>query len=82
MFWKFRYFLSDDPEALPKFLKAVKWTNRKFSDEALLLIEKWTPAKYDDALFLLSRTFSVSPEYQSDLEIDAEEAQRVFKVIR
>ena len=82
LFWKFRYYLSDNPEALPKFLKSAKWTNRKFSDEALSLIEKWSPAKYDDALYLLSRTFSINPVYKSDLEINPEDSKRVFKVIR
>ena len=75
-------YLSDNPEALPKFLKSAKWTNRKFSDEALSLIEKWSPAKYDDALYLLSRTFSINPVYKSDLEINPEDSKRVFKVIR
>ena len=82
LFWKFLYYLSDNPEALPKFLKSVKWANRMFLDEALNLMEQWSTAKYDDALYLLSRTFSKNPEYPSDLIINPDDINRVFTRIR
>jgi phosphatidylinositol 3-kinase len=82
LFWKFRYYLSDNPEALPKFLKSVKWTNKQFLDEALQLMENWSVAKYDDALYMLSRTFSMNPEYSTDLVINADDIERVFTRIR
>lgn len=82
LFWKFRYYLSQNPEALPKFLKSVKWTNPKFTEEALRLVGEWSPARYDDALYMLSRTFSMNSVYKSDLEINPEDVRRVFSAIR
>jgi hypothetical protein len=82
LLWKFRYYLSDNAEALPKFLKSVKWTNQQFIEESLELMENWAPVKYDDALYLLSRTFSINPVYQTDLEINLEDVAKVFTCIR
>jgi hypothetical protein len=82
LMWKFRYYLIDNAEALPKFLKSVKWTNQKFIEESLELMEQWAPAKYDDALYLLSRTFSINPIYKTDLDINSDDVSKVFTAIR
>lgn len=82
LFWKYRYFLCKYPNALVKFLRAVKWNNKTFSDEALSLISTWKTIKYDDALFLLSRSFSMNPIYKTDLEINEEDTEKIFGIIR
>ena len=82
LFWKYRYYLRDFPEALPKFLKSVRWTVPKVAEEAKELIPQWKPVSYDDALFLLSRTFSINPVYKTDLEIQEEDIEVIFGYIR
>jgi len=61
--WKFRYYLKDFKNALPKFLISVNWMVNKNIDIALEFLENWKIIDYDDALFLLSRKFSANEIY-------------------
>ena len=65
--WRMRYFLRDNPDALPKFLKSVTWYIDKNATEALKLTEEWAEIKYDDAIFLLSRDFCANDIYPSKM---------------
>jgi phosphatidylinositol 3-kinase len=42
LFYKYRYFLTSDPQALIYFLSSINWQNPKESKEALNLMKKWT----------------------------------------
>lgn len=66
MLWTFRYYLKNNPAALPKFLKSVNWSREPAVNEALQLLEDWAEIKYDDAIFLLSRDFSANDIYLQD----------------
>lgn len=54
LFWRYRYFLRDYGEALPRFLHSVDWGTRKEDDEAMVLLKKWCSVRIEDALYLLS----------------------------
>lgn len=55
--WQFRYYLSQDKEALTKFLQCVDWANTQESEEALDLLSKWQPLEPAEALELLTPKF-------------------------
>jgi len=63
LLWKYRYYLSENKEALPKFLQSVGWSWEKESKEALKLLDKWAPIDYENALFLLSYFFCANDSY-------------------
>ena len=65
MIWRFRHYLKEYPDALPKFLKSVYWMNNESQREAFNLLNSWSKLKYDDALFLLSRDFASNTIYSS-----------------
>ncbi|KAG8747309.1 Phosphatidylinositol (PI) 3-kinase [Ceratobasidium sp. 414] len=52
--WKFRFYLSRDPRALTKFLKAVTWKDASEVKQAVeVLLPMWTEVGTTDALELL-----------------------------
>ncbi|XP_065885169.1 phosphatidylinositol 3-kinase catalytic subunit type 3-like [Dysidea avara] len=54
LIWSFRYYLTKDNKALPKFLQCVDWGSSQEVDEALSLMEKWQPMDSQGALELLT----------------------------
>ena len=54
---QFRYYLSRDKQALPKFLECVHWGPKQEVDEALELLSRWELLDPADALELLSPRF-------------------------
>jgi len=63
LIWKYRYYLCENKEALPKFLQSVNWQLDKESKEALRLLDQWAPIDYENALFLLSYFFCANDIY-------------------
>jgi phosphatidylinositol 3-kinase len=63
LIWKYRYYLSENKEALPKFLQSVNWQLDKESKEALRLLDQWAPIDYENALSLLSYFFCANDVY-------------------
>ena len=57
LIWQFRYYLSQEKEALTKFLQCVDWSNTQESEEALDLLSKWQPLEPAEALELLTPKF-------------------------
>lgn len=57
MVWKFRFYLSTNKKALPKFLKCINWETPVEVRQALHLLEIWAPMDVEDALELLSPLF-------------------------
>ena len=63
--WKFRYYLTKEKKALPKFLRAVNWDTEAWTDlgpspevtHALEMLAKWTRLDIEDALELLTPAF-------------------------
>eukprot|EP01112_Ceratiomyxa_fruticulosa_P019366 TRINITY_DN6326_c0_g1_i1.p1 TRINITY_DN6326_c0_g1~~TRINITY_DN6326_c0_g1_i1.p1 ORF type:complete len:834 (-),score=158.90 TRINITY_DN6326_c0_g1_i1:116-2617(-) len=55
--WRFRYYLSQDPKALSKFLRCVDFSDANEAKQGLELMVKWAPIGIDDALELLSFNF-------------------------
>ena len=58
LLWRFRNALTTEPRALPKFLRAVDWSDANEAKEACALAEKWAPMRAGDALELLGPSFS------------------------
>ncbi|CAD6194718.1 unnamed protein product [Caenorhabditis auriculariae] len=56
--WKFRYYLKDDPRALNKYLRSVRWYRPAEEQAALTLMNDWAPIQAEDALELLSPAFT------------------------
>ncbi|CAB3407840.1 unnamed protein product [Caenorhabditis bovis] len=56
--WKFRYYLSEDPRALNKYLRSVNWDQPQEEQSALALIHDWAVISAEDALELLSPAFT------------------------
>lgn len=80
--WKYRYYLSDNSDALTKFLISVNWMIEKNIETALEFLEKWKKIDYDDALFLLSKKFSRNDVYQTDLNIKPSRKSEILGRIR
>uniref|UniRef100_A0A0G4G3Q0 phosphatidylinositol 3-kinase n=1 Tax=Chromera velia CCMP2878 TaxID=1169474 RepID=A0A0G4G3Q0_9ALVE len=57
LLWTFRRFLTDKPQALPKFLRAVDFADAQESALALKMLQSWEKPDFADALELLSRDF-------------------------
>ena len=57
LIWQFRYYLTQEKKALPKFLQSVDWTSKQEAEEALELLYKWQPLDSADALELFAPTF-------------------------
>lgn len=57
MLWKFRYHLTRQPNALPKFLRSVVWTDPVEAGQAVALLPKWSTISVDSALELLGPSF-------------------------
>lgn len=66
MMWRFRYFIKEFPQALPKFLVSVNWMIEKNIDEGLKFIRLWKQIEYDDAIFLLSQIFCANEIYPTE----------------
>ncbi|CAE6463322.1 unnamed protein product [Rhizoctonia solani] len=61
LIWKFRFYLSRDPRALTKFLKAVTWKDASEVKQAVeILLPMWTEVGTADALELLGPSTSDS----------------------
>lgn len=69
MIWRFRYYLSQNKSALPKFLHAVNWNYPKEEKEGLSLLEKWAKIDYADAIHLLSSFFCANEIYSRTYSI-------------
>ncbi|PIK59455.1 phosphatidylinositol 3-kinase catalytic subunit type 3, partial [Apostichopus japonicus] len=61
LIWRFRFYLTNQKQALTKFLKSVKWDMVHEEIQALDLMRKWQPIDVADALELLSPQFK-NPE--------------------
>eukprot|EP00048_Salpingoeca_helianthica_P007877 m.115717 g.115717 ORF g.115717 m.115717 type:complete len:643 (+) comp14452_c18_seq2:335-2263(+) len=57
LLWRFRFYLSRDRRALPKFLRCIDWAAPADARQAVELLETWDPATVDDALELLGKEF-------------------------
>ncbi len=57
LIWQFRYYLSQDKEALTKFLRCVDWYSTVETDEALHLLQRWQPIDPAASLELLTQAF-------------------------
>ncbi|XP_071952733.1 phosphatidylinositol 3-kinase catalytic subunit type 3-like [Antedon mediterranea] len=57
LLWKFRFSLSNQKQALTKFLKSVKWNQAHEEKQAIEFLHKWSPIDVADALELLSPQF-------------------------
>lgn len=77
LIWRFRFYLTNQKQALTKFLKSVKWDMVHEEIQALDLMRKWQPIDVADALELLSpqfknpevRRYAVSRLKQADDEV-------------
>ncbi|KAB7494563.1 Phosphatidylinositol 3-kinase catalytic subunit type 3 [Armadillidium nasatum] len=58
LLWKYRYYLKNLKEFLPKFLKCVKWNLEKEAEQALLLLNEWSAPDPHEALELLGPEFT------------------------
>mmetsp|Transcript_14580 Transcript_14580/g.12381 ORF Transcript_14580/g.12381 Transcript_14580/m.12381 type:complete len:513 (+) Transcript_14580:982-2520(+) len=63
LLWKYRYYLSENKQALLKFLHCVTWSREAESEKALNLLENWAKIDYEDALHLLSSFFCANDLY-------------------
>lgn len=61
LLWRFRYHLSRQAGALPKFLRSVVWTDPVESNQAVALLPGWSTITVDSALELLGPGFT-NPE--------------------
>ncbi|ELU40724.1 atypical/PIKK/PI3K protein kinase [Rhizoctonia solani AG-1 IA] len=80
LIWKFRFYLSRDPRALTKFLKAVTWKDASEVKQAVeILLPMWTEVGTADALELLGpstsdsrvRSFAVKQLKRADDEFES-----------
>ncbi|XP_077989101.1 phosphatidylinositol 3-kinase catalytic subunit type 3-like [Glandiceps talaboti] len=58
LLWKFRFYLTNQKQALTKFLKCVNWNLPQEAKQALDLLGKWQVIDVADALELLSPQFT------------------------
>jgi Phosphoinositide 3-kinase family, accessory domain (PIK domain)/Phosphatidylinositol 3- and 4-kinase/Phosphoinositide 3-kinase C2 len=58
LLWKCREYITNAPEALPKFLQAVKWDDAPSVEEAHRLLLLWRPPSPMQALELLQADFA------------------------
>lgn len=58
LLWKFRYHLTRQPGALPKFLRSVVWSDAVETAQAVSLLPKWSIITVDSALELLGPAFT------------------------
>ncbi|KAL4462880.1 hypothetical protein ABPG72_019023 [Tetrahymena utriculariae] len=63
LFYRFRYSLIQNSEALVKFLHSINWDNQKELNEAKKLLKNWAKCSYGDALHLLSSSFCANEFY-------------------
>lgn len=80
LIWTFRYYLSQNSIALPKFLKSVYWIKDEVTAEAFKMLEIWAKINYDDAIFLLSRDFSANDCYVENRGDSAYRREVNFKI--
>lgn len=57
MVWKFRFHLSNDRNALTKFLKCVYWTETSEIKQAIDCMCRWKDVRVEDAIELLGPQF-------------------------
>ena len=55
--WKFRYSLTNEKNALTKFLKCVDWSDSREVQNARQLLQQWVPVDVQDLLELLGTSF-------------------------
>lgn len=58
LLWRFRYHLSRLPNALPKFLRSVVWSDTVERSQAVALLSRWSTISVDSALELLGPSFT------------------------
>ncbi|ELU04838.1 hypothetical protein CAPTEDRAFT_155274 [Capitella teleta] len=58
LIWKFRFYLSNQKKALPKFLRSVNWNMAHEEKQALELLTRWSPMNVEDSLELLAPSFT------------------------
>jgi hypothetical protein len=61
--WKYRYWLSRNPNALTTFLLSANFSTEEEESEVINLLEQWSHIQIDDALYLLSGMFSANQHY-------------------
>ena len=57
LIWKFRYYVSKNPKALPKFLRCIDWKDSINESQGVEMMRQWEPIEPADALELLSKEF-------------------------
>jgi len=57
LLWKFRYCLTKEKKALPKFLSCVDWTDDQQKEQANELLNLWQPIEPSEALALLGAKY-------------------------
>eukprot|EP00462_Mataza_sp_D1_P020946 CAMPEP_0175147654 /NCGR_PEP_ID=MMETSP0087-20121206/16121_1 /TAXON_ID=136419 /ORGANISM="Unknown Unknown, Strain D1" /LENGTH=820 /DNA_ID=CAMNT_0016432885 /DNA_START=12 /DNA_END=2474 /DNA_ORIENTATION=+ len=60
LLWRFRFSLTENKKALPKFLRCVDWKDNNETKQAEDLLKVWAPVDLADALQLLSKDFTNS----------------------
>jgi phosphatidylinositol 3-kinase len=79
--WTYRYHLSQDGRALPKFLKSVRWGTRQENkdevEEALELLQQWHPMDAGEALELLNAEFSGDKTHPAIRQYAVSQLQKV-----
>ncbi|ORY81577.1 kinase-like domain-containing protein [Protomyces lactucae-debilis] len=58
LLWKFRYYLTRLPGALPKFLRSVVWADQVETVQAVALLSRWSTITVDSALEILGPAFT------------------------
>ena len=57
LIWTYRHLISTNPDALPKFLVSVPWTDYNARQEAYSLVINWAPISPNLAIYLLGDNF-------------------------
>ena len=57
LLWRFRFYLTQNKKALPKFLRCVDWADAVEVKQAIELLDSWVPMDVEDALELLSAAY-------------------------
>lgn len=86
-FWNFRYYLlnQNKKSALTKICNAVVWENQSVQEEFLNnILKHWKDVEICDILYLLSRAFSLNPEYskKSESSNNKEQSKENAKIAR
>lgn len=77
IFYKYRYYLSQDSQALIYFLSSINWQHPKESKEGINLMRKWTSITFEDTLYLLSSNFCCNEYFNKKSRKPMEEMRLV-----